>query len=395
MTVHKYGPSEITMTPFLCKMWTQLLLIQILKEESSGEREIMTKTKDPLVSICCITYNHENYIRDAIEGFLMQETDFPFEIVIHDDASTDATADIIREYERKYPDIIKPIYQTENQHSKGERATLFTFKAARGKYIALCEGDDYWVDPLKLQKQITEMEKHPECYISFHPAIQRWVDGSREDRVLGLHSDKITIFSTEEVILGKGGFMHTASIILNRLTIPRIVSFFDIAKEAPVGDYYIQVLGAEHGGALYLSDVMSVYRSGIPGSWSERVRKDPSHIVCSRSHSYTICYHKMNVFTKKKYSKLFDILIKQHYSDLIRSLYLNIDTKKSIIDADMSYIDAKDLILWNLIFKHQFIVKILHGMHQLALQALSRRNRRHFKGQESLEKTPSHDTMGN
>jgi glycosyltransferase involved in cell wall biosynthesis len=103
----------------------------------------------------------------------MQKTDFPFEIIIHDDASTDATADIIREYERKYPDIIRPIYQTENQYSKGQNAVLFTFKAAKGNYIALCEGDDYWIDPLKLQKQITEMEKHPECYMSFHPGIER------------------------------------------------------------------------------------------------------------------------------------------------------------------------------------------------------------------------------
>lgn len=171
----------------------------------------MAKTKDPLVSICCITYNHENYIRDAIEGFLMQETDFPFEIIIHDDASTDATADIIREYERKYPDIIKPIYQTENQYSKGEKVTLFTLKAARGKYIALCEGDDYWIDPLKLQKQINEMEKRPECYISFHPAIRRWIDGSREDRLLGLHSDKIMVFSIDEVILG-GGWVYAYRI---------------------------------------------------------------------------------------------------------------------------------------------------------------------------------------
>jgi len=85
----------------------------------------MNKTIKPLVSICCITYNHEKYIGDAIESFLMQETDFPFEIIIHDDASTDATADIVREYEKKYPDVIKPIYQTENQYSKGKLVILF------------------------------------------------------------------------------------------------------------------------------------------------------------------------------------------------------------------------------------------------------------------------------
>ena len=95
----------------------------------------------PLVSVCCITYNHEPYIVQALNGFLMQKTSFPFEVLIHDDASTDRTADIIREYEKKFPKIIKPIYQKENQYSKGNRAILasFVYPRAKGKYIALCE----------------------------------------------------------------------------------------------------------------------------------------------------------------------------------------------------------------------------------------------------------------
>lgn len=122
-----------------------------------------------LVSICCITYNHEKYIRDAIEGFLMQKTDFPFEVLIHDDASTDGTADIIREYETKYPDIIKPIYQTENQYSKGIKiSATYNYPRAKGKYIALCEGDDYWTDPLKLQIQVNVLEKHPQYVFCCH-----------------------------------------------------------------------------------------------------------------------------------------------------------------------------------------------------------------------------------
>ena len=117
--------------------------------------------KEIIVSICCATYNHQKYIRDAIEGFLMQKTTFPFEILIHDDASTDGTADIIREYEAKYPDIIKPIYQRENQYSKGIKISqVYQFPRAQGKYIALCEGDDYWIDPLKLQKQVDYMERN-------------------------------------------------------------------------------------------------------------------------------------------------------------------------------------------------------------------------------------------
>ena len=117
----------------------------------------------PIVSICCITYNHGKYIRDAIEGFLMQKISFPIEILIHDDASTDKTADIIREYKLKYPDIIKPIYQTENQYSKGiSISATYQFPRARGKYIALCEGDDYWTDPYKLQKQVDFLEANAE-----------------------------------------------------------------------------------------------------------------------------------------------------------------------------------------------------------------------------------------
>lgn len=117
----------------------------------------------PLVSISCITYNHENFIRDAIEGFLMQKTTFPVEILIHDDASTDKTASIVREYEEKYPHLIKPIYQTENQYSKRD-GTIGRIQRgrARGKYYATCEGDDYWTDPLKLQKQVDFLEGNDE-----------------------------------------------------------------------------------------------------------------------------------------------------------------------------------------------------------------------------------------
>jgi Glycosyltransferases involved in cell wall biogenesis len=117
-----------------------------------------------LVSIACISYNQEKYIRNTIEGFLIQQTTFPFEIIIHDDASTDKTAQIIREYEQKYPNLIFPIIQIENQFSKGIKRILatFVFPKCRGKYIALCEGDDYWTDPNKLQKQVDFLESNPD-----------------------------------------------------------------------------------------------------------------------------------------------------------------------------------------------------------------------------------------
>lgn len=124
--------------------------------------------KEILVTVICLTYNHEKYIRECIDGFVMQKTNFAYEVIIHDDASTDNTAEIIKEYQQKYPDIIIPILQTENQYSKKiPIGKTFIYPRAKGKYIALCEGDDYWIDPYKLQKQVdilNENNNYGLCY---------------------------------------------------------------------------------------------------------------------------------------------------------------------------------------------------------------------------------------
>lgn len=125
----------------------------------------MKDMMQPIVSIRCLTYNHAPYIRQCLDGFVMQKTNFKFEAIVHDDASTDGTADIVREYATKYPDIIKPIYETENQYSKQDGSLSRIMNAAispSAKYIAMCEGDDYWTDPYKLQKQVDFLEKNPE-----------------------------------------------------------------------------------------------------------------------------------------------------------------------------------------------------------------------------------------
>lgn len=121
------------------------------------------------VSICCITYNHEKYIRDALESFLMQKTNFKYEIIVHDDASTDQTPQIIKEYAEKYPNIIVPILQTKNQYSQGIKiAATYIWPRARGKYITICEGDDFWIDEHKLQKQFEKMEIDKELAFCCH-----------------------------------------------------------------------------------------------------------------------------------------------------------------------------------------------------------------------------------
>ena len=126
---------------------------------------------DPLVSIRCTVYNHEPFLRQCLDGFVMQQTTFPFEAIVHDDASTDGSVAIIREYAEKYPDIIKPIYETENQYSKRDGSLRKILEAAThpsAKYIATCEGDDYWTDPQKLQIQVDFLESHPDYSLSAH-----------------------------------------------------------------------------------------------------------------------------------------------------------------------------------------------------------------------------------
>lgn len=124
----------------------------------------------PLVSVSTITYNHKDFIGRCIEGVLSQKTNFKIEYLIHDDCSTDGTTEIVKRYAEKYPDVIKPMYETENQYCKGGPwgSIVYNYPRAKGKYIALCEGDDFWTDPYKLQKQVDFMESHPEYSVCFH-----------------------------------------------------------------------------------------------------------------------------------------------------------------------------------------------------------------------------------
>lgn len=219
------------------------------------------------VSVICNAYNHGPYIRDALEGFVSQKTNFNYEVLIHDDASTDNTADIIREYEKKYPELIKPIYQIENQYSKGVNITkAFHLPRLKGKYVALCEGDDYWTDQEKLQKQYDAMEAHPELDICAH-AVSK-VQASNDRLICYIApSDKEIVFSTEEVIAGGGGFVGTNSLFYRRELLEEQPEF---RKYCPI-DYSLQIHGALRGGMLFLPDNMAVYRFLVAGSWTKRL----------------------------------------------------------------------------------------------------------------------------
>lgn len=225
------------------------------------------------VSVICNAYNHEKYIRSALDGFVMQKTTFPFEVLIHDDASSDRTAEIIREYEIKYPDIIKPIYSTENQYSKND-GSLRRIQLGRvqGKYIALCEGDDYWTDPLKLQKQFDLLESHPGIDICATSAKTE-INGEISGQVAPATRD--TLFSLEEVILGGGGFVATASLMY-RTSIRRNPLPFFINSGL---DYTTQIAGSIRGGMLYLAGDTCVYRLATVGSWTNSMHNNSARSV--------------------------------------------------------------------------------------------------------------------
>ncbi|PLX83459.1 MAG: hypothetical protein C0616_00330, partial [Desulfuromonas sp.] len=225
----------------------------------------------PVVSICCITYNQEEFIRECLESLVVQRTTFPVEILVHDDASTDNTANIIREFEKRYPDVVKPIIQEVNQFSQGKRVNLvYNFPRAVGAYIALCEGDDYWIDQEKLELQVAALEKNQTCDLCFHPALVRNHLADSELRVICRHAEGEKIISIEDVIAGGGGFCPTASLLFRTKVVADIP---DWVFYAPVGDFYMQVMGSMRGGALYLDREMSVYRTGLATSWTKNKNK--------------------------------------------------------------------------------------------------------------------------
>ena len=265
-----------------------------------------------MVSVICNTYNHEKYIASALDGFVMQKTSFAYEVLVHDDASTDATADIIRSYEEKYPELIRVIYQQENQYSKGGGITKkFQVPRARGKYLAFCEGDDYWTDPLKLQKQFDAMERHPEVDMCVHTAS---VESNGEIVGRVSRSETECIFPLPAIIDGGGGFVCTATLFYRKAMedVP-----YPPFRQVISYDYTMQIHGAMRGGLLYLPDDMAVYRRATENSWTVRMRKDA---VKSAAHRRRVAdmLKQLDLDTNHLYTdviqrKLKSVLFRLHY----------------------------------------------------------------------------------
>lgn len=252
------------------------------------EKEIMqawNPADKPLVSVACITYNHEKYIEDAIEGFLIQETDFPFEILIHDDASTDNTANIVREYVEKYPNIIKPIFQKENQYSKGFKMNLeFNFPRAKGKYIALCEGDDYWTDPKKLQIQLVFLEENPD-YVITYTAVKAFDENGIIETYVGK-----TLNDLSEEQLKRASPINTLTTCF-RNVINEYPPEFSIAK---IGDLIIWSLLGAYGKGKFIREIKpSAYRIHDGGVHSKKSTTEKMYVTFTAHTSLMLYYMRV------------------------------------------------------------------------------------------------------
>lgn len=221
----------------------------------------MNSSTPPLVSIACITYNHEPYIRQCLDGFVMQRTDFQFEIVIHDDASTDNTKKIIQEYCLKYPGLFHPIFQDVNRYKEGKGILApFVFPECRGKYIALCEGDDYWTDPLKLQKQVDFLENNFEYSVCGH-RFQTYIE--RDSKLLDYDTGIDGEYTLEDLIY-RNVFCSTLSVVFRKESL----DLDWLSKCRRSLDLILAYVLLKAGKGFCINDVMAVYRIHSMGMWS-------------------------------------------------------------------------------------------------------------------------------
>jgi glycosyltransferase involved in cell wall biosynthesis len=238
-------------------------------------------TAEPMVSVVCIAYNHEKFIRAALDSFLAQKTSFAVEVLVHDDASTDRTAEIIRSYEAEYPHVIRPKYQVENQFSRtGFEFSHRELERSRGRYIALCEGDDYWADPSKLQRQVEFLESNPEFSFAFHRVNVVLESGGTQYDYAPPATDVLTF---NDLLFRIG--VPTSSVVFRR----RYLSFPLPAflPRAAFGDIPIELLLLDRGPAKYFPEPMGIYRKH-----PKSLTRDRTHLSKAR-RAYLFVYKNL------------------------------------------------------------------------------------------------------
>lgn len=270
----------------------------------------------PTVSIVCITYNHGPYIAKALEGFLMQKTSFVFEVLVHDDASTDGTTEILKDYAARYPDIIKPYFEDNNQYSSGDYSFINEmYQKTKGRYIAFCEGDDFWTNDNKLQKQVDYMEKHPNTALCFHPVK---VFFENREKPSYIYPDYDKGFSLEALL--KNNFIQSNSVLYRKLDI----NYRKLPSKIIPSDWYMHLLHAHNGNIGFIKQTMSAYRRQPGGVWWN-AHNDIDKIWTKYGLPHVEMY--MELLKLFAGSKRHEEIIYMHLSNISNS-FIEVDKKK-------------------------------------------------------------------
>lgn len=303
-----------------------------------------------LVSIVCISFNHEKYIRAAIDSFLNQDVDFTYEIVLHDDCSRDDTRKIITEYKTRYPELITTVFEKRNAYNQGKSPLVIGISYARGKYIAVCDGDDYWISTNKLQKQVNYMESNPECTFLFSNGLfldsetnktgKRILPMNRRERNILNHADKLSVSDMAQI-----EFPPTASFVFRKRDFDRRPRY---SKDVYSGDRYYQLVMTSFGYAHYFSEPMIAYRVNNSSSMMSKWRSNKRQMALTlRRHA--ALYEEIDKLTNYQYA---DILRALRDSRIYNALWLegrqNEMRSRRFVEA------AKELGLINLI---KYIIK--------------------------------------
>lgn len=305
----------------------------------------------PEVSVFVPTYNHKSYIAQALDSILMQEVSFSYEIIIHDDASTDGTTEIVKEYERRYPDIIRCTYQTENQFSQGNLFPIWNcqLNMCTGKYCAMLEGDDYWIDSEKLQRQYDFMETHPECSLYMHNSWRLDVQ-TGEKTLLNTFSVTGYYSQREQVLCGLGSkFPATGSFFFImeclRADLPKFVI------EAGVGDYPIRQIVANKGKVYYDERPMSVYRYMTKGSFMKSIRDNMDAYV-NYITKMCVFYKRFNEYLGNRFQ---DIYSEKIDSDILGMAAATYDCQEKALGIDNRWLVDKLNACYELLTGDQWI----------------------------------------
>ena len=282
--------------------------------------QVWSKDEIPLVSIFCITYNQENYIENTIQGFLSQRTNFKVEIIIGEDCSQDKTLAIIHNYINRYPNLIKVINSEKNVGF--QLNAMRTFKATQGKYIAMCEGDDYWIDPYKLQQQVELLQKNPNLAFCFHNAKCIYENNENNENNENLLDSFPGIKENLELTIEDFLIRNYATTLSVLFESKYFFPIPDCFEKIYYGDYanYLLILFRSNKKAYYLKDSMGVYRihnKGVFSSLSEtengKIMKIQNFLSLYKILDKEIFKGKFKAHTKK--------IINYHYSQLIFCLY--------------------------------------------------------------------------